>query len=136
MTFDSSTSVQEFVSQLNMEIGMLDTITSGFALMSDWPGEDEVDGFYLFPSSKLCDVIAMWTESLAELGTSVATQTRSIRLTYRKRLWRQSRMGQETDKEAQLIAYQVSGTVPPPSLQPLHPSPPPPTPLADERGTQ
>lgn len=107
MTFDSSTLVQEFVSQLNMEIGMLDTRTTGFALMSDWPGEDEVDGFYLFPSSKLCDVISMWTESLTELSTSLATQTRTIRLVYRKRVWRRSRIGQESDKEAVLNVYQV-----------------------------
>ena len=112
MTFDSSTLVQEFVSHLNMEVGMEGVPTTGFALMSDWPGEDEVDGFYLFPTSKLCDVITMWTESLAELGTSLVTQTRTIRLVYRKRVWRKARSGQETDKEALLNAYQVLPATP------------------------
>ena len=121
MTFDSSTLVQEFVSHLNMEIGMEGTVTTGFALMSDWPGEDEVDGFYLFPTSKLCDAITMWTESLAELGTSLVTQTRTIRLVYRKRVWRKSRRGQESDKEALLNAYQVLAAVTPTTVAtPIH----------------
>lgn len=108
MPFDSSTTVQEFVSQLNMEMGMLDTVTTGFALMSDWPGDDQLDGFYLFPSSKLCDVVSMWSDGMAELGTSVVAQTRTISLTYRKRVWHKSKKEQQTDKEALLTAYQVS----------------------------
>ncbi len=104
MEFDSSTVVQEFISQLNQEIGMPDSETTGFALMSDWPGEDDEAGFYLFPSNKLCDVISTWSECLSEFSNS---HTRHIQLTYRKRLHFQSRRGQESDKEALLLTYQV-----------------------------
>ena len=106
MDFDSSTDVQEFISQVNQEIGMPDSRTTGFALMSDWPGEDDVAGFYLFPNSKLCDVISTWSECLSELG-STNIHTRNIQLTYRKRLYFHSRLGKESDKEAVLLAYQV-----------------------------
>ena len=106
MEFDSSTVVQEFISQLNQEIGMPDSETTGFALMSDWPGEDDEAGFYLFPSNKLCDVISTWSECLSEYS-STNSHTRHIQLTYRKRLHFQSRRGQESDKEALLLTYQV-----------------------------
>ena len=85
---------------------MEDSQTTGFALMSDWPGEEERDGFYLFPNSKLCDVISMWSDSLQELGGSFS-HSRVIQLTYRNRLSFHSRRGHETDKEAQLLAHQV-----------------------------
>lgn len=95
------------VSQLNQEIGMQDTFTTGFALMSDWPGEEDMDVFYLFPNSKLMDVVSMWGDSLSELGNSSSSLSRTIHLTYRNRLSFKSRRGQETDKEAVLLAYQV-----------------------------
>ena len=107
MEFDSSTTVQECVSQLNQEIGMPDTQTTGFALMSDWPGEDDVAGFYLFPSNKLCDVISTWTDSLSDLGSSNSSYGRTIQLTYRNRLSFRSRRGMESDKETLLLVYQV-----------------------------
>ena len=50
---DSITTVQEFISHINQEIGMHDTHSTEFALMSDWPGEEDIDVFYLFPNSKL-----------------------------------------------------------------------------------
>ena len=105
MEFDSSTEVQEFISHVNQEIGMPDSETTGFSLMSDWPGEDDESGFYLFPSNKLCDVISTWTECLSDLGSTM--HTRIIQLTYRKRLHFRSRRDQESDKEALLFAYQV-----------------------------
>lgn len=108
MEFDSSTTVQECVSQLNQEIGMPDTQTTGFALMSDWPGEDDVAGFYLFPSNKLCDVISTWTDSLTDLGSSNSSHGRTIQLTYRNRLSFRSRRGMESDKETLLLVYQIS----------------------------
>ena len=42
---DSITTVQEFVSHINQEIGLHDTHSTGFALMSDWPGEEDIDVF-------------------------------------------------------------------------------------------
>ena len=86
---------------------MQDTTTTGFALMSDWPGEEGNDIFYLFPNSRLFDIISIWSESLGEFGSS-SLYTRIIRLTYRNRLSRRARRGQESDKEVVLLAYQVS----------------------------
>lgn len=106
MEFDSSSEVQEFISHLNQEIGMPDSETTGFALMSDWPGEDDEAGFYLFPSNKLCDVISTWYECLSDLS-STTVHTRNIQLTYRKRLHFKERRGMESDKEALLLTYQV-----------------------------
>lgn len=94
------------MSAINQEIGMQDAYTTGFALMSDWPGEEGNDIFYLFPNSKLFDVISIWSDSLAEFGSS-ALYSRVIRLTYRNRISLHSRRGQESDKEAVLLAYQV-----------------------------
>ena len=104
---DSITTVQEFVSHINQEIGLHDTHSTGFALMSDWPGEEDIDVFYLFPNSKLFDVISMWSDSLMEMGNATSSHNRLIRLTYRNRLSFRDRRGQESDKEAVLLAYQV-----------------------------
>uniref|UniRef100_A0A1X7ULW8 Uncharacterized protein n=1 Tax=Amphimedon queenslandica TaxID=400682 RepID=A0A1X7ULW8_AMPQE len=57
-----------------------------------------MDIFYLFPNSKLMDVISMWSDSMTELGSS-STHARTIRLTYRNRLSFKTRRGQETDRE-------------------------------------
>lgn len=76
--------------------------------MSDWPGEEDMDGFYLFPGHQLCDFISLWCDSLVELGGSCSSSsTRMIRLTYRNRLSFESRRGKESDKEALLLAFQV-----------------------------
>jgi hypothetical protein len=104
---DVCTTVQEFISAINQEIGMQDTHSTGFALMSDWPGEEGFDVFYLFPNTKLFDVISIWSDSLAELGNISTMYTRVIRLTYRRRLSLKARRGKESDKEAILLAYQV-----------------------------
>ena len=85
--FTPLTTVQEFLSQLNQEIGMPDTATTGFSLFSDWPGVEEDSCYYLFPQSKLCDIISMWTDSLEELNKVQLhrQQQRSIMLSYRNR---------------------------------------------------
>ena len=80
------TTVQEFISQLNQEIGMPDAATTGFSLFSDWPGVEEDSCHYLFPQSKLCDIISMWIDSLEELNkVRLHQQQRSIMLFYRNR---------------------------------------------------
>ena len=66
---------------------MPDTATTGFSLFSDWPGVEEDSCYYLFPQSKLCDIISMWTDSLEELNKVQLhrQQQRSIMLSYRNR---------------------------------------------------
>lgn len=111
--FHPSTTVHEFVSQLNQTIGMPDVITTGFALMSDWPGEECWACFYLFPESKLCDVIASWMDTLEELNQQQlqGRRRRGIMLTYRNRLVLRRRHGHETEREVALLAYQASREV-------------------------
>ena len=80
-----STTVQELVSHLNQEIGMPDVSKTGFALMSDWPGVEDCSLFYLLPTTKLCDIISMWYDSLEELNPVRLRQPRIINLSYRNR---------------------------------------------------
>ena len=86
---------------------MHDTHSTGFALMSDWPGEEDIDVFYLFPNCKVFDVISMWSDSLVEIGNTTSSHNCLIRLTYQNWLSFHDRRGQESDKEALLLAYQV-----------------------------
>jgi len=84
--FTPTTTVQEFLSQLSLDVGMPDTTTTGFALVSDWPGVEEDACYYLFPESKLCDVISMWTDLLEQLNhIRMHNQRRTISLSYRNR---------------------------------------------------
>ena len=84
--FTPTTTVREFLSQLNEEVDMPDSTTTGFALISDWPGVEEDACYYLFPESRLCDVLSMWTDSLEQLNhIRVHHQRRTISLSYRNR---------------------------------------------------
>lgn len=85
MEFGPTTSVQEFVSQLNQKIGMPDTAHTGFALMSDWPGMEDSACFYPSQESKLCDLVSMWTDTMEELNQLHRHQHRDIMLEYRNR---------------------------------------------------
>ena len=64
---------------------MPDVSKTGFALMSDWPGVEDYSLFYLLPTTKLCDIISMWHDSLEELNPVRVRQPRIINLTYRNR---------------------------------------------------
>ena len=109
--FSSSTTVRELVAELNTAIGMPDVDTTGFALMCDWPGMQDRSNYYLFPASKLCDTISLWSSALHKLNHSNTRQHRFIMLTYRNRVMRQDLFGCETDKQAALLAHQISKEV-------------------------
>ena len=109
MEFTPLTTVEEIVSQLNEEIGMPDSSETGFALMSDWPGVEERACFYLFPSSKLCDFISKWMDSLDELNPVKSTRgQRSINLTYANRL-RYARISLATPKSMKTFHFVANG---------------------------
>lgn len=111
MEFNSSTTVGEFMCQLNQRIGLPDPSVTGFALMSDWPGIDDPTSFYLFPEYKLCDIISMWTDSLEKLSQLRGRQHRGIVVTYRRRIHRREHQGKESDREAIFVACQLSKEV-------------------------
>ncbi len=111
MEFNPSTTVEEFISQLNQRVGLPDPSVTGFALMSDWPGSDDPASFYLFPDKKLCDVISMWTDALEELSHLRGRQHRGIVLTYLRRLHHRGHQGKESDREAILLTHQLSKEV-------------------------
>ena len=80
--FTPFTTVCEIIFQINQNVGMPDISSTGFALMSDWPGVEDPTCYHLFPKMKLCDVISMWSESMDTLNQMRVKQHRSVMLTY------------------------------------------------------
>lgn len=103
--------VKEVVSELNEVIGMPDVAATGFALMCDWPGVQDRACYYLNPESKLCDTISLWSDALDVLTHPATHQHRFIMLTYRNRIMTHAMIGSETNKQAVLLAHQLSKEV-------------------------
>nr|XP_053628551.1 pleckstrin homology domain-containing family H member 1-like [Cherax quadricarinatus] len=80
--FDGSTTIDEFLSSLNQEIGCRDVHQSGFALFSDDPIEKDLE-HCLNRNAKLCDVISKWETALREKGSGKFENTKVIRLLYK-----------------------------------------------------
>lgn len=55
MGFDGSTTIEEFLSTLNQEIGCRESSSSGFTLFSDDPIEKDLE-HYIEPSAKVCSL--------------------------------------------------------------------------------
>nr|XP_032518579.1 uncharacterized protein CG43867 isoform X4 [Danaus plexippus plexippus] len=110
ISFDGSTTVEEFLSTLSTELGCRESSASGFALFSDDPIEKDLE-HYIQPDKKLCDVISKWETALREKGSGKFENSRVIRLTYRNRLYFKSSVRTETDKERLLLCYQVNQQV-------------------------
>ncbi|XP_070524323.1 uncharacterized protein CG43867 isoform X2 [Cardiocondyla obscurior] len=110
VSFDGSTTIEEFLNTLNQEIGCRDVHQSGFTLFSDDPIEKDLEHF-IDPEAKLCDIISKWETALREKGSGKFENTRVIQLTYKSRCyWRQAAK-METDKERLLLCYQVNQQV-------------------------
>ncbi|KAK8407690.1 hypothetical protein O3P69_002325 [Scylla paramamosain] len=105
--FDGSTTIEEFLSSLNHEIGCRDVQQSGFALFSDDPIEKDLE-HCLNRNAKLCDVISKWETALREKGSGKFENTKVIRLLYKSRLYYRAAAKHETDKEKLLLCYQVN----------------------------
>ncbi|XP_063894546.1 uncharacterized protein CG43867 isoform X9 [Helicoverpa armigera] len=110
ISFDGSTTVEEFLSTLSTELGCRESAASGFALFSDDPIEKDLE-HHIKPDKKLCDVISKWETALREKGSGKFENSRVIRLTYRNRLYFKNSIRTETDKERLLLCYQVNQQV-------------------------
>lgn len=91
--FNPFTTVRDLTTLINETIDLPDTSQTGFAIMCDWPGVDDITCCCPFPDSKLVDVIATWSAALEELKSSdtstdsqkTSRYQRSIQLTYKRR---------------------------------------------------
>ncbi|XP_043480964.1 uncharacterized protein CG43867 isoform X3 [Leptopilina heterotoma] len=107
VSFDGSTTIEEFLSTLNQEIGCRDVHQSGFTLFSDDPIEKDLEHF-IDLQSKLCDIISKWETALREKGSGKFENTRVIQLTYKSRCYWRHAAKMETDRERLLLCYQVN----------------------------
>jgi len=105
--FDGSTTIAEFLQDLNQELGCRMVDQSGFTIYSDDPlDKDLYHALHL--EDKVCDVISKWETALREKGMGKFENKRVIRFVYQNRLfWRKNVVG-EVDKERLLFAYQIS----------------------------
>lgn len=109
ISFDGSSTIQEFQTTLSHEIGSRDS-SNGFCLFSDDPIEKDLE-HYLEPRCKLCDVISKWETVLREKGSGKFENTRVIRITYQNRLYWKSSIKYETEKEKLLLCYQINNQI-------------------------
>ncbi|XP_062973619.1 pleckstrin homology domain-containing family H member 1 isoform X2 [Elgaria multicarinata webbii] len=109
--FDGSSTVDEFLQQLNQETGMRKSSLSGFYLFTDDPSGRNLDHCLQGPM-KVCDVISKWEQALKELNPGkYEGGTRIVKLTYKNRLYFRSQAKGETDRERLLLAFQISGEI-------------------------
>lgn len=110
VSFDGSTTIEEFLCTLSQEIGCRDSSHSGFTLFSDDPIEKDLEHFIEL-NAKLCDVISKWETALREKGSGKFENSRVIQLTFKNRLYFRSSAQRETDKERLLLCYQINQQV-------------------------
>ncbi|XP_063979080.1 uncharacterized protein CG43867 isoform X9 [Diachasmimorpha longicaudata] len=110
VSFDGSTTIEEFLHTLNQEIGCRDVHQSGFTLFSDDPIERDLEHF-IDLQAKLCDIISKWETALREKGSGKFENTRVIQLTYKSRCYWRAAAKMETDRERLLLCYQVNQQV-------------------------
>lgn len=110
VSFDGSTTIEEFQSTLAGELGCREAASNGFCLCSDDPIERDLE-HYLDPQAKLCDVIAKWETALREKGSGKFENSRVIQLTYKNRLYWRHSAKLETDREKLLLCYQTSAQI-------------------------
>ncbi|XP_077494597.1 uncharacterized protein CG43867 [Amblyomma americanum] len=125
VSFDGSTTVDEFIGTLTQEAGMRDPSQSGFALYSDDPIDKGVqhclnlstqrgdsllaDEVYHCSTLKLCDVISRWEQALRERHLGKVENTRVICLTFKNRLFLRQHQKAETERERLLTCYFLHG---------------------------
>ncbi|XP_075392008.1 pleckstrin homology domain-containing family H member 2 isoform X2 [Tenrec ecaudatus] len=105
--FDASTTVEEFLNTLNQDTGMRRPAQSGFALFTDDPsGRDQEH--CLQGNIKICDIISKWEQASKEQQPGKCEGTRTVRLTYKSRLYFSVQARGETDREKLLLMYQTN----------------------------
>ncbi|KAJ8359681.1 hypothetical protein SKAU_G00162060 [Synaphobranchus kaupii] len=105
--FDASTTVEEFLGRLNQDTGMRKTGQSGFTLYTDDPSGRDLE-HNLQGSIKICDIISKWEQASKVQQTGKSESTRTVRLTYKNRLYFSLQVRGETERERLLLAYQTS----------------------------
>ncbi|KAF7493224.1 Uncharacterized protein SSS_09982 [Sarcoptes scabiei] len=105
--FDGSTTVREFIEQINLEIGIRDNFLNGLSLFSDDPIEINVEHL-LDLNGKLADAISYWESTLRKYNLGKFDPTKLIKLSYRHRLCFASHFKNETEKEKLIWIYEVN----------------------------
>uniref|UniRef100_A0A4W3GYM0 Pleckstrin homology, MyTH4 and FERM domain containing H2 n=1 Tax=Callorhinchus milii TaxID=7868 RepID=A0A4W3GYM0_CALMI len=108
--FDASTTVEEFLYTLNQDTGLRKPAQSGFSLFTDDPsGKDQEH--CLQGNIKICDIISKWEQASKEQLPGKLEGTRTVRLTYKNRLYFSTQARGETDREKLLLMYQTNDEV-------------------------
>ncbi|XP_073905692.1 pleckstrin homology domain-containing family H member 2 isoform X3 [Castor canadensis] len=108
--FDASTTVEEFLNTLNQDTGMRKPVLSGFALFTDDPSGRDLE-HCLQGNIKICDIISKWEQASKEQQPGKCEGTRTVRLTYKNRLYFSMQARGETDREKLLLMYQTNDQI-------------------------
>ncbi|XP_055478519.1 pleckstrin homology domain-containing family H member 2 [Psammomys obesus] len=108
--FDASTTVEEFLNTLNQDTGMRKPAQSGFALFTDDPSGRDLE-HCLQGNIKICDIISKWEQASKEQHPGKCEGTRTVRLTYKNRLYFSMQVHGETDREKLLLLYQTNDQI-------------------------
>ncbi|XP_039213676.1 pleckstrin homology domain-containing family H member 2 isoform X1 [Crotalus tigris] len=108
--FDASTTVEEFLNTLNQDTGMRKPKQSGFALFTDDPSGKDIE-HCLQGNIKICDIISRWEQASKEQHPGKCEGTRTVRLTYKNRLYFSVQIRGETEREKLLLMYQTNDQI-------------------------
>ncbi|XP_044285304.1 pleckstrin homology domain-containing family H member 2 isoform X1 [Varanus komodoensis] len=108
--FDASTTVEEFLNTLNQDTGMRKPAQSGFALFTDDPSGKDIE-HCLQGNIKICDIISRWEQASKEQHPGKCEGTRTVRLTYKNRLYFSVQIRGETEREKLLLMYQTNDQI-------------------------
>ncbi|XP_053188878.1 pleckstrin homology domain-containing family H member 2 [Scomber japonicus] len=111
VSFDASTTVEEFQCRLNQDTGMRKTGLSGFSLYTDDPTGRELEHCLHQGGIKICDIISKWEQASKEQHTGKSEHTRTVRLTYKNRLYFSIQVRGESERERLLLAYQTNEAI-------------------------
>ncbi|XP_013876605.1 pleckstrin homology domain-containing family H member 2 isoform X2 [Austrofundulus limnaeus] len=110
LSFDASTTVDEFQRRLDQDTGMRTTGLSGFSLFSDDPTGQDLE--HCLPGDiKICDIISKWEQASKEQQSNKSESTKIIRLTYKNRLYFCQQVRGETERERLLLVYQTNEAI-------------------------
>ncbi|XP_062980056.1 pleckstrin homology domain-containing family H member 2 [Elgaria multicarinata webbii] len=108
--FDASTTVEEFLNTLNQDTGMRKPAQSGFALFTDDPSGKDIE-HCLQGNIKICDIISRWEQASKEQHPGKCEGTRTVKLTYKNRLYFAVQIRGETEREKLLLMYQTNDQI-------------------------
>ncbi|XP_054456041.1 pleckstrin homology domain-containing family H member 2 [Anoplopoma fimbria] len=110
VSFDASTTVDEFQCRLNQDTGIRKMGLSGFSLYTDDPTGRELE-HCIQGGIKICDIISKWEQASKEQNTGKSENTRTVRLTYKNRLYFSLQVRGESERERLLLAYQTNEAI-------------------------